>query len=172
MAKLKHNSPKALNYCFFQEVWLCRKSRVQWAFTPFSEQHVRAPGPRGAFVRLSRAGPAGTEGESRDRQRGWAGTGLDRGSEHDFTPSFSGKEIYFARTNHWHAFFISVIIPKKGCGKALRCLLPLGEFYKGRRKEGSRAEWQLLLVFCCAASKLIFPISSDLMPKPAQIHKS
>lgn len=116
--------------------------------------------------------PAGTDGENRERQRGCAGAGLTWGSEQDLTPSFSGKEICFARTNHWHAFFISVIIPKKGCGEALGYLLPLGEFDKGRRKEGSRAEWQLLLVFCCGASKLIFPISSDLMPKPAQTHRS
>lgn len=59
------------------------------------------------------------------------------GSEQDLTPSFSGKEICFARTNRSHAFFISVIISKKGCGKALRYLLPMGEFYKGEGRRGA-----------------------------------
>lgn len=37
---------------------------------------------------------------------------------------------------------------------------------------GSGAEQQLLLVFWRDASELIFPINSDLIPKPAQIYKS
>lgn len=124
-------------------------------------------------MRQSRPGPAGTDVGNGETAAGLCWDRADVGlREQDLTPSFSGKEICFARTNHSHAFFISVIIPKKGCGKVLRYLLPLGEFYKGRGKEGSGAEWQLLLVFWCAASELIFPISSDLMPKPAQIYKS
>lgn len=57
------------------------------------------------------------------------------------TPSFSAKEVCFARTNHSHAFFISVIIPKKGRCKVLvrsgGICYPRGILQGG--KEGRRA---------------------------------
>lgn len=141
MAKLKHNSPKALNYCFFQEVWLCRKSRVQWAFTPFSEQHVRAPGPRGAFVRLSRAGPAGTEGESRDRQRGWAGTGLGPGwtgaPSTISLPASRGRKFILLELIIGMHFSLVLLSRRKAAVKHSDVCYLWGNFTKGEGRRGA-----------------------------------
>lgn len=71
------------------------------------------------------------------QERGCAGTGLTWGSEQDLTPSFSEKEICFARTNHWHAFFISVIIPKKGCVKHSDICYLWGNCTKGEGRRGA-----------------------------------
>lgn len=55
------------------------------------------------------------------------------------TPSFSAKEVCFARTNHSHAFSSALLSQRKAAVKCLRgaeVFATLGEFYRGRRKGG------------------------------------